>query len=627
MKTNLSKRLVGLLLAAMMMLSIVPFAASAEGAACEICGEAYANGFCPTADCTGAYQPAVLNGDVYEISNAGQLYWFAALVNGKLEGVEQNLSANAILLNDITVNTGVLASDGNANSGDFRIWTPIAYTGDGTNIHYTGTFNGNNKCVSGLYRNSYYESSNYEGYNIAFIGQTMSSAVIKDLTIKDSYFAGYDHVGGIVGWAGGNTTSSVTVTNCVNEASVKGWQNVGGIVGDANYGTYTNCINKGTVFVNNMAGGIIGNISYNSAFTGCVNYGNIVKINTRNGQIGGFVGYVSAATPTFNKCGNDGDLIFDQKLSAGSYIGGFAGYVLNGSMTNCYSTGDLIMNQGYAVSGTHYYGGFAGRLTNSSVMENCYVTGEIISTVTTNTTNIYIGTVAGSVYSKCTLNNIYYLPDGYVNSSGTAKTYAAVEKNSTTYTPVEITAEQISNGELCYLLNKGVTDGTQPFYQDLGDDNNPNFNTKTVDKLETSEYSGYVNQEAIITLGAKINTDTSSLRMGAYYTADWIEGEKTSENITDMGIVFYPVHLLGKNELSLKTEGALKQSATGIVEYDASKVFVDYEAFTFFTTITNIPEKGLDTEIAFRGYVVYDDGTVFFSDTLARSYNYVAGRV
>ena len=61
------------------------------------------NGFgnCPKCNAT-VYQPAVETTDkydidddsmketVYEISNAGQLYWFAGLVNGTLDGVEQN---------------------------------------------------------------------------------------------------------------------------------------------------------------------------------------------------------------------------------------------------------------------------------------------------------------------------------------------------------------------------------------------------------------------------------------------------------------------------------------------------------------------------------------------------------
>ena len=69
---------------------------------------------------------------VYEISNAGQLYWFAGLVNGTLDGVEQNTLANAILTANITVNENLLDSlqydtEGNVSNGsDFITWTPIA---------------------------------------------------------------------------------------------------------------------------------------------------------------------------------------------------------------------------------------------------------------------------------------------------------------------------------------------------------------------------------------------------------------------------------------------------------------------------------------------------------------------
>ena len=89
------------------------------------------NGFCAS---NNVYQPADLTTDkydidgdgsedaVYEISNAGQLFWFAGLVNGTLDGVEQNTSANAILMKDITVNENLLDSlqydtEGNVSNG------------------------------------------------------------------------------------------------------------------------------------------------------------------------------------------------------------------------------------------------------------------------------------------------------------------------------------------------------------------------------------------------------------------------------------------------------------------------------------------------------------------------------
>ena len=90
----------------------------------------------------GSYQPATLttdqydiNGDgtideVYEIGNAGQLYWFAALVNGKLtDGTSQNRNACAVLVSNITVNKNLLNSlDNNGYpTGTVTIdsWTPF----------------------------------------------------------------------------------------------------------------------------------------------------------------------------------------------------------------------------------------------------------------------------------------------------------------------------------------------------------------------------------------------------------------------------------------------------------------------------------------------------------------------
>ena len=56
----------------------------------------------------------------YEISTPEQLYWFAGLVNGTLEGVEQNKNAKAVLTADITLNTGVLKDDGSLSTEKYR---------------------------------------------------------------------------------------------------------------------------------------------------------------------------------------------------------------------------------------------------------------------------------------------------------------------------------------------------------------------------------------------------------------------------------------------------------------------------------------------------------------------------
>ena len=133
---------------------------------CSVCTSAYSNtegakgahdyvddgnGFLTCEACgTKSYQPATLNASSqYEISNAGQLYWFAALVNGELGGETQNTSANAVLTANITVNRGVLNENGtlNNNGSAFETWIPI---GNDQNP-YTGTFDGQGHTISGLY--------------------------------------------------------------------------------------------------------------------------------------------------------------------------------------------------------------------------------------------------------------------------------------------------------------------------------------------------------------------------------------------------------------------------------------------------------------------------------------------
>ena len=87
----------------------------------------------------------------YQISNREELYWFARLVNGTLPGGEKNVSANAKLMNDITVNEGVLDEHKNLVSGKkFIPWEPIG-TSYSYDKAYSGTFDGNKHTISGLY--------------------------------------------------------------------------------------------------------------------------------------------------------------------------------------------------------------------------------------------------------------------------------------------------------------------------------------------------------------------------------------------------------------------------------------------------------------------------------------------
>ena len=192
------------------------------------------NGFCA---CNEVYQPAKLTTDkydidgddskdaVYEISNAGQLYWFAGLVNGTLSGETQNKSANAVLTADIVVNENVLKSDGTVNEGTFKEWTPI---GIYFYKSYGGIFDGQNHTISGLY------FSQGDKMYLGLFG--INAGKISNVGILDSYFCGKVSVGGVCGY-----NFEGTITNCYYDSTIY----TGNAIGD-DTGTTTKVEGKTT---------------------------------------------------------------------------------------------------------------------------------------------------------------------------------------------------------------------------------------------------------------------------------------------------------------------------------------------------------------------------------------------
>ena len=245
------------------------------------------------------YQPAVETTDkydidddgeketVYEISNAGQLYWFAGLVNGTLDGVEQNTLANAILTANITVNENLLDSlqydtEGNVSNGsDFITWTPIADWMGNRTTQYSGTFDGNNKTVSGLYFNG-------DSTCIGLFGSSESDGNIKNVGVVDSYFKGNDHVGGVCG------NNAGTITNCYNAGNLTAIESsatIGGICGYNNGGTVTNCYNTGTVTATGSVASVGGVCGCSTApISNCYNIGTVTATSSST-DISGICGY------------------------------------------------------------------------------------------------------------------------------------------------------------------------------------------------------------------------------------------------------------------------------------------------------------------------------------------------
>ena len=328
------------------------------------------NGFCA---CNEVYQPAKLTTDkydidgddskdaVYEISNAGQLYWFAGLVNGTLSGETQNASANAVLTADIVVNKNVLKSDGTLNEGTFKEWTPIATSAS----PYTGIFEGQNHTISGLYFKQ----------ETSFVGLfSVNSGKIANVGIFDSYFYGQPYKGWQVGGVCGSNTNQGAITNCYNTGIVRGSETVGGVCG-SNYGTITNCSNKGNVGEDDESvGGVCG--SNYGTITNCNNAG----IVSGKMYVGGVCGKNSNGG-TVTNCNNTGEV-----RGTSQYIGGLSGDNDSSSITNCNNTGEVKATG-------KFVGGLSGGNYNNGTITNCYYdstvyTGAAIGTNSGTTTKI-----------------------------------------------------------------------------------------------------------------------------------------------------------------------------------------------------------------------------------------------
>lgn len=271
------------------------------------------NGFC--VNC-GGYQPAVQNENgTYEISNAGQLFWFASLVNNDREYAEfdkQCNNANAVLTTNIDLES--------------REWKPIC--------DYSGIFNGNNYTISALKITKTASNSGLFG-NI--------SGEIKNITVKGDVSLSSDgsNIGGVVGVANGaviyNVSSFVNISNADCEL-----KHIGGIIGgiETNETTVNKCIYYGSMNISNSIdciGGIVGYANKGGRINNCANVGTVTTSKSA-AFTGGILGYVNNTVATVKNCYNYGTVSNgNDKTHCGAIIGYAKSF---GSVTNNYYLGN-----------------------------------------------------------------------------------------------------------------------------------------------------------------------------------------------------------------------------------------------------------------------------------------------
>lgn len=260
--------------------------------------------------------------DPYQISNAAELWGFAAIVNGT-NGFTQNRSACAVLINDIE-----LEKDGN--------WIPI---GSGSNLMYLGTFNGNNHTISNLYMKDRGTRSGFFGsiqqavvknfkingeinvtQNNTMIGvigdvdpggngTSLVEDIHSSITINCSN-SNASRIGGIVGCA---TRANSTINRCrfsgtINAGSATA--GIGGVAGDMRGGKITNCLFDGTIESTSISkelaiGGLVGKRSDSgygntAEISNSFSNGTITLVNATNPKCGAVLGYTTLAMALSN---------------------------------------------------------------------------------------------------------------------------------------------------------------------------------------------------------------------------------------------------------------------------------------------------------------------------------------
>ena len=328
-------------------------------------------------------KPSVGDGSIenpYQISNADELYWFAALVIGdkSVSGITiANPKSCAKLMNDITVNEGVLDASGNLNSGKpFIEWTPI-----GNSMPYSGTFDGQGHTVSGLY---------LDNTGTAYVGLFGSNCgTIQNVGVVDSYFNGEDYVGGVCGmnWHDGTEgIMSVTITNCYNTGAVNGRRYVGGVCGynkistgdDGKQALITDCYNTGKVSGYIGVGGVCGKnypmLDYGNSSTSIMNCYNTGAVSG-DYYVGGVCGdnsydiyietppsvtimncYYNSDNYTGNAVGyNTGDVVNVMGKTTAEFASGEVAYLLNeGKAFGTQVWGQQLAVNDYPVLGSAY---------------------------------------------------------------------------------------------------------------------------------------------------------------------------------------------------------------------------------------------------------------------------------
>ena len=409
----------------------------------------------------------------YQISNAAELYWFVGLVNGTLTGVKKNISANAILTADITVNEGVLDANKDLVSGsDFIEWAPV---GTSRADAYTGTFDGKGYTISGLYFN------NPTSYYVGLFGCIGANGKISNVGVLDSYFQFSALGGGVCGM-----NENGELQNCSNSSTVicKNQDGTGGVCGK-NYGTVRDCKNTGSVRGIAPLGGVCG-VNKSGIIENCFNEGTVSVTVTSAGGGSGVCGanlggtttncYYLSNTATNGIGGRTDESGKAEKMSIEHFESGEVAWLLNGKGLGEQVWGQQLGIDPSPVPGSAYKVIKAAKGDKDANGNDTYwatfsnqTNNATLSVPSDRTLNVYNATVSGGKMTLTERDNqvakdegVLLKTDGeYVNAKANETnglTKASSDVNHLVATPAEAQTVTAETGYKLYRLTYNYAD-------------------------------------------------------------------------------------------------------------------------------------------------------------------------
>ena len=371
------KKLLGLLLAVFMVLTLAPTTARAD-----VATEKWTDFTAP--DFAGG---SGTKDDPYQIATAGQLAKLAEEVNSGVVG--KTHSGEYFKL------TAPIDLSG-------KRWVPIGY-GNLSSKSFSGYFDGNNQVITGLYVDERGNNVCAGLFGVVVAGSdetVLKNFCIENATIyagnsTDSSVKAHPNIYGAGVLAGSLTTmgsSSATfigVENCQGTGQVDSKMYAGGLIGDASRAHVSDCSADVSVTGMCVSGGFVGN-AFQGSYKNCTAKGSV----SGGWATGGFAGCVfeSDASAEIEHCVSYGD------VTANNWnTGGFVGYLEKGKISNSVSYSNVTNT----VTGWEpKTGGFSGTNFGGNI-QNCSAAGTVTGSHQTIAPGGFIGYDDGGTTAGC----------------------------------------------------------------------------------------------------------------------------------------------------------------------------------------------------------------------------------